>query len=136
LEEQTALLADAWSRAYQCGFIQLHVIPPRVANKVSEHPECSALARYQLGRSEVATSQLHKRVRFEDPLSRDVAQLLDGTRDLEGITQTVVESIRQGQAEVRENKMVVTEPDRIAKLIEQQVREVLPALAREGLLIG
>jgi len=136
LEEPTALLADAWLRAYQSGFIQLHVIPPRVANKVSEHPECSALARYQLGRSEVATSQLHKRVRFEDPLSRDVAQLLDGTRDLEGITQTVVESIRKGQAEVRENKMVVTEPDRIAKLIEQQVREVMTALAREGLLIG
>jgi methyltransferase-like protein len=92
--------------------------------------------RFQLRKTEVATSQLHKRVRFEDPLSRDVAQLLDGTRDLEGITQTVLESIRTGQAEVRENKMVVTEPDRIAKLIEQQVREVLRALAREGLLVG
>jgi hypothetical protein len=33
LEEQTALLADAWMRAYRSGFIQLHVIPPRVANK-------------------------------------------------------------------------------------------------------
>jgi methyltransferase-like protein/cyclopropane fatty-acyl-phospholipid synthase-like methyltransferase len=136
LEEQTALLANAWTRAYQNGFIQLHVTPPRVANKVSERPECSPLARFQLRKTEVATSQLHKRVRFEDPLSRDVAQLLDGTRDLEGITQTVVESIRKGQAEVRENKTVVTEPDRIAKLIGQQVREVLTALAREGLLIG
>jgi methyltransferase-like protein/cyclopropane fatty-acyl-phospholipid synthase-like methyltransferase len=136
LEEQTALLADAWKRAYQNGFIQLHVTSPRVMNKVSERPECSALARFQLSRTEVATSQLHKRVRFEDPLSRDVAQLLDGTRDLEAITQTVLQSIRTGQAELRENKMVVAEPDRIARLIKQQVREVLEALAKEGLLIG
>jgi hypothetical protein len=76
------------------------------------------------------------RVRFEDPLSREVAQLLDGTQDLEAITQTVLESIRTGQAELRENKVVVTDPDRIAKLIKQQVREVLEALAKEGLLVG
>jgi methyltransferase-like protein/cyclopropane fatty-acyl-phospholipid synthase-like methyltransferase len=136
LEEQTALLANAWMTAYRSGFIQLHVTPPRVANKASERPECSRLARLQLRKTEVATSQLHNRVRFEDPLSREVAQLLDGTQDLKAITQTVLESIRKGQAELRENKAVVTDPDRIAKLIEQQIREVLRALAREGLLIG
>jgi methyltransferase-like protein len=136
LEEQTALLAGAWMTAYQSGFIQLHVTPPRVVNKISERPECSALVRFQLRITEIATSQLHKRVRFEDPLSRDVAQLLDGTRDLEAITQTVLESIRTGQAELRENKVVLTDPDRIATLMKQQVREVLEALAKEGFLVG
>jgi methyltransferase-like protein len=136
LEEHVAVLAGAWTRAYQSGFIQLHVTPPRVVNKVSERPECSTLARFQLGRSEVATTQLHKRVRFEDPLSRDVAQLLDGTQDLEALTQTVSQSIRTGQAELHENKVAVTDPDRIATLMKQQVREVLEALAKEGMLVG
>jgi methyltransferase-like protein/cyclopropane fatty-acyl-phospholipid synthase-like methyltransferase len=136
LEEQTALLADAWTRAYQSGFIQLHVTPPRVVNKVSERPECSALARCQLGRAEIATSQLNRRVRIEDPLSREVAQLLDGTRDLEAITQTVLESVRTGQAELHENKVVVRDPDRIATLMKRQVQEILQALAKEGLLVG
>jgi hypothetical protein len=48
----------------------------------------------------------------------------------------MLESIWRGQAELYENKVVVTEPDRIAKLIEQQVREVLRALTKEGLLVG
>ncbi len=77
LEEQTALLAGAWTAAYQSGFIQLHVTPPRVVNKISERPECSALVRFQLRITEIATSQLHKRVRFEDPLEpRDLPKLL------------------------------------------------------------
>jgi methyltransferase-like protein len=136
LDDQAALLSDVWTRAYKIGFLQLHVVPPRVVNKVSPRPECSKLARFQLSRSEVATSQLHKRVRFKDVLSREVAQLLDGTRDDEAVTQVVLESIWSGQAELRENNARVTNPGRITAMVKRQVRAVLKALAREGLLLG
>ena len=135
-EDQTALLADAWIKGYQNGFLQLHVTPPRVVNKVSVSPECSALVRLQLRKSSVATSQLHRRVRLDDPLSREVTQLLDGSRDEDSITQIILESVKTGQAELRQNSEVVTDPDRVAAALKLQIREVLEALAREGLLIG
>ena len=136
LEERTALLADTCTKAYQNGFLQLHVTPPRVVNKVSVYPECSALVRLQLRRSSVATSQLHRRVRLDDPLSREVAQLLDGSRDEDSITEIILESVKAGQAELRQNSEVLTEPGRVTAALKLQIREVLEALAREGLLIG
>jgi SAM-dependent methyltransferase len=135
-EDQTALLADTWIKGYQNGFLQLHVTPPRVVNKVSTCPECSALVRLQLRKSSVATSQLHRRVRLDDPLSREVAQLLDGSRDEDSITQIILESVKRGQAELRQNSEVVTDPDRVVAALKLQIREVFAALAREGLLIG
>ena len=136
LEDQASLLAQAWTNAYKGGFLQLHTNFPRVVNKVSVYPECSALVRFQLRRTGAVTNQLHQRVRFDDPLSRDVAQLLDGSRDEEAITHIILESVRTGQAEIRENNAKVTDPCRIAAALKLQIREVLAALARQGLLIG
>ena len=136
LEDQATLLADAWTRAYKGGFLQLHVNPPRVVNKLSACPECSTLMRFQLRKTGVVTSQLHRRVKVDDPLSREVAQLLDGSRDEDAITQIILQSIRTGQAELRENNAIVTDSERATAALKLQIREVLEALAREGLLIG
>jgi len=136
LEDQTALLADAWIKSYQNGFLQLHVTPPRLVNKVSACPECSALVRLQLRNSSVATSQLHRRVILDDPLSREVAQLLDGSRDEDAIARIILESVKTGQAELRQDSEVVTDPGRVTVALKLQIREVFAALAREGLLIG
>jgi SAM-dependent methyltransferase len=136
VDAQETLLADAWTRAYKSGFLQLHVSPPQVVNKPGACPECSALIRFQLLRSGVATSQLHRRVKVDDPLAREVAQLLDGSRGEEAITQIILESIRRGQAEIRINDAIVTDSQQVAAALKLQIREVLEALAREGLLIG
>ena len=58
------------------------------------------------------------------------------SRDEEAITHIILESIRAGQAEIRENNFKVTDPCRIATALKLQIREVLEALARQGLLIG
>lgn len=75
-------------------------------------------------------------MKVDDPLSREVAQLLDGSRDEDAITKIILESIRTGQAELRENNAIVTDSERVAAALKLQIREVLEALAREGLLIG
>ena len=94
------------------------------------------MIRFQLLRTGVATSQLHRRVKVDDPLAREVAQLLDGSRDEDAITQIILQSIRRGQAEIRINDAIVTDSERVAAALKLQIREVLEALAREGLLIG
>jgi SAM-dependent methyltransferase len=135
-KDQESQLAEAWARAYKAGFLQFHVSPPRVVNSVSPRPECSALARFQLRKTGVATSQLHRRVRFEDSLSRDVAVLLDGSRDQETIIQNILDSLKTGHTELRQDGSTTTEPHPMAVSLKQRFHEILEALARQGLLIG
>jgi methyltransferase-like protein/cyclopropane fatty-acyl-phospholipid synthase-like methyltransferase len=132
----TAALAEALLRAYESDFLQLHVVPRPVVNKASERPVSSTLARFQVKRGELATSQLHKFVRLEDPLSRQLVQLLDGTRNHEAIIDALLVSIRSGRVELCENGAVLTDPDRISDAVERRLPEVLRALTREGFLVG
>jgi methyltransferase-like protein/SAM-dependent methyltransferase len=136
LDGDVAALAEALLRAYESGFLQLHVVPRPVVNQASERPVSSALARFQVKRAELATSQLHKFVRLEDPLSRQLVQLLDGTRNHQAIIQALLASIRAGQVQLYENGAVLTDPDLISDAVERRFPEVLRALAREGLLVG
>jgi methyltransferase-like protein/SAM-dependent methyltransferase len=131
-----AALAEALLRAYEGGFLQLHVGVRPVVNKVSERPVSSALARFQLQRSGLATSQLHKFVRLEDPLSRELVQLLDGSRSHEAIIDGLLTSIASGQMNLYENGVVLTDPHLISDAVKRRLPEVMQALTREGLLVG
>lgn len=131
-----AALAEALLRAYEGGFLQLHVGVRPVVNKVSERPVSSALARFQLKRGGLATSQLHKFVRLEDPLSRQLMQLLDGSRNQEAIINGLLASITSGQTELYENGAVLTDPHSISDAVKRRLPEVMRALMREGLLVA
>jgi cyclopropane fatty-acyl-phospholipid synthase-like methyltransferase/methyltransferase-like protein len=131
-----AWLAEALLSAYMGGLLQLHVAPRLVVNRVSERPISSALARFQVKRSEYATSQIHKIVRIDDPLSRRLVELLDGNRNEVAITQSLLEFVRAGQVELREDGALLTHPEQIDAAVRRRVPEVLQAFAREGLLVG
>ena len=131
-----AWLAEALLSAYGGGLLELHVAPRLVVNKVSEYPISSALARFQVKRSEYATSQIHKIFRIDDPLSRRLVELLDGNRNEVAVTQSLLEFVSTGQVELRENGALLTQPDQIEAAVKQRVPEVLKEFAREGLLVG
>ncbi|MBV8586149.1 MAG: methyltransferase regulatory domain-containing protein [Verrucomicrobia bacterium] len=135
-DDDAAGLAEAVLRAYEDGLIQLHTGVRPVANKVSEHPVSSPLARFQLKRSELATSQLHKFVRLKDPLGRQLVQLLDGTRNQEAIIDGLLASIASGQTELYENGAPLTDPHLASETVKRRLPEVLRALMREGLLVA
>ena len=131
-----AWLAEALLSAYRGGLLELHVAPRLVVNKVSEYPISSALARFQVKRSEYATSQIHKIFRIDDPLSRRLVELLDGNRNEVAVTQSLLEFVSTGQVELRENGSLLTRPDQIEAAVKRRVPEVLKAFAREGLLVA
>jgi len=116
--------------------VQLHVGSRLVANKVREHPISSALARFQVKRSEYVTSQIHKLIKIDDPLSRRLVELLDGNHNEMAITHSLLEFVSTGQVELRENGALLTQPDQIEAAVKQRVPEVLKEFAREGLLVG
>jgi methyltransferase-like protein/SAM-dependent methyltransferase len=129
-------LAEALTRVYRAGFLHLQVFPNKVTNLVSDRPSVSRLARFQLERGESATNQLHVSMKFPDPLSRRLVQMLDGTRDREMLTRDLIECARSGRGQVLENGVLVENMAEIAVILERRVREGLESLAREGMLIG
>jgi methyltransferase-like protein len=134
--DEAEILAEALSRAYRTGFLQLQIFPYRVTNVVSERPSTSKLVRYQLERGEFATNQLHVSMKFPDPLSRHLVQLLDGTRDRKTLTRELIEYVRSGRGKVLENGVPVENLAEVAVVIERRVREGLESLGREGMLVG
>jgi SAM-dependent methyltransferase len=81
VDEMLTDLATAWTT----GGVLLKGFRPRFAAAVSDRPVASPLARAQLRSGVMATSILHTTVRFEDPPSRLLVQLLDGTRTVDRI---------------------------------------------------
>ncbi len=101
---------------------------------VSERPAISRLARFQLERGQSATNQLHVIMKFPDPLSRRLVQLLDGTRDREMVRRDLLEyrpgGTRRSAGERRPGHNLAEVDD----ILRRRVDEGLKSLAREGML--
>ena len=130
-DEET--LAEALARAYRAGFLHLQIFPNAVTNVVSERPATSRLARFQLEHSQSATNQLHVTMKFPDPLSRRLAQLLDGSRTREMVRHDLLEFVRAGHGEVLEDGVPVTNLAEVDDILRRRVDEGLKSLAREGM---
>jgi hypothetical protein len=102
----------------------------------SERPSISKLARYQLEFDECATNQLHVTMKFPDPLSRRLVQLLDGTRDREMLARELLEFVQSGRGKVIENGVQIEDVAEVAAILERRVREGIESLAREGMLVS
>jgi methyltransferase-like protein/trans-aconitate methyltransferase len=129
-------LAVALSRAYRTGFVLLHIAPHQLTDFAGDRPSTSRLVRHQLLHGESATNQLHVAIKFPDPLSRRLIELLDGTRDREDLTRDLVDFVRKGLGKVIENGTPVEDLDQIETILRRRVGEGLVSLAREGMLVG
>jgi SAM-dependent methyltransferase len=134
--DEAGTLADALTIAYRAGFLQLQVVPHEVTNVVSQRPSTSRLTRFLLERGDFATNQLHVSIKFPNPLSRRLVQLLDGTRDQEMLTHDLIEYVRAGRGEVFENGVLVENMADVVVILERRVREGLSSLARQGMLVS
>jgi len=129
-------LAEGLTRAYREGFLQMYVFPYEVTNTISERPSTSRLVRFQLERGDSATNQLHVLMKFPDPLSRRLVQLLDGTRTQQMLVCELLEFVRSGRGKLFENGVQVENLTEVAVILERRVREGLESLAREGMLVA
>ncbi|MBV9644940.1 MAG: class I SAM-dependent methyltransferase [Verrucomicrobia bacterium] len=134
--DEVSILAEALMLVYRAGFLQLQVVPHEVTNVVSQCPTTSRLTRFLLERGDFAINQLHASIKFPDPLSRRLVQLLDGTRDQEMLTRDLLEYVKAGHGEVFENGILVENPAEVAAVLERRVREGLKSLAREAMLVS
>ena len=116
-------LAEILTSTWLTGLIALHGHCPHYVETVSERPIASPLARLQVRGGSVVTTLLHTPMMFEDAPSRQLVQLLDGTRDRNQIAEELVASFPSAGR-----------PDLFA--IKEGLKRNLERLAKAGLLGG
>jgi hypothetical protein len=82
-DEAWRLLADVVFDSYRAGLVQVYTWKPAVAPRAGTRPALSRLARLQVARDDdpSISTLLHDFVVVEEPLTRQLLRLLDGTRD-------------------------------------------------------
>ncbi|MBI4877707.1 MAG: methyltransferase regulatory domain-containing protein [Acidobacteria bacterium] len=99
-------LAEILLKTFAANLVEFHVWKPPYVTEVSERPEAFPLARWQAREGSQLTTLRHSSVRLEDPLTRALLLLLDGTRNHSRIVDemALVAGTRLGLAErVEEN---------------------------------
>lgn len=81
-ERRATLEAILFQLCRETSLIELHLFQPDASQEAPERPRVNALARWQLPQANNVLTNLNLDVKIEDPVSRRLLELLDGTRDL------------------------------------------------------
>ncbi|RZA08546.1 MAG: hypothetical protein EOO68_01925, partial [Moraxellaceae bacterium] len=130
-EPRRTELAEFLFAALSRGIAQIHTEAHNLPERASEYPVASLIARQQAQTSPVITTLLHDTVSLDDPLSRAMLVLLDGTRNRKDLEQELKTKLKppqdaKGQAEYESFKANLPE------LVETQLKRLI----RLGLLIS
>lgn len=134
--ENTAALCDLLLRAYAAGVIELHVWAPQFVTDVTERPLASPLARHQNHRKKRITTLRHTGLELNDALSRNLLDLLDGTRDIPALVEALAAAVEAGKATLEPGGERITDPAKIRKIIAEKLPSALKGLAHSAVLVG
>lgn len=91
-EEDTTVLAHAWTAAFGLGLVVLHCDPPVFAREAGTRPRVNALARMQLDAgADLVTSLRPSMIRIDGGLGLELIRLLDGSRDRDALLHDLAE---------------------------------------------
>ncbi|WP_425614582.1 methyltransferase regulatory domain-containing protein [Anatilimnocola sp. NA78] len=128
-------LARPLLRCYATTHVDLHAEPPQVSYHISEQPALSRLARLQATQPGGITNLLHEVVQLGD-FERQVAKLLDGTRDRAAIVDTLAQLVANKTLVVHEKGKPVADIDQVRVILGKVLEDALPSLARKNLLLA
>jgi SAM-dependent methyltransferase len=130
-QKEVETLSTILWRSFCVGAVELDAFPLTLMATNSDRPEASLLVRNQLENGRLLTNLRHNLVALEDPLTRCLVQLLDGTR-------TVDQLVSDLDVAVSANSMVGSADATTAKPVisRENVLGNLRLLARLSLLIA
>ncbi len=117
-------LLDTLLQACAAGLVDVHTLAPPFVTELTERPRISGLARWMASHSDYVVTLNHVTIRFEDPVSRRLVQLCDGTR-----------TMRDFLADLRRFRSASTEPaapEVTEELLAQNVRKMVGLALMEG----
>lgn len=127
-------LARPLLRCYATTHVDLHAEPPIVSAEIPEQPVISKLARLQASQPGAVTNLQHEIVQLGD-FERQVAKLLDGTRDRAAVIETLADLVANKTLVVHEKGKPVTDQDQVRMILGKVLEDALPSLARKSLLL-
>jgi SAM-dependent methyltransferase len=125
----TETLGRTLLRGYALDLVELTVSPPPLAEKISERPCASPLARHQIRYQTQVTNQRHEPVVIDNAISRQLLPLLDGSRNRVALVEHLAELRPPGLGPNTNGRQ-----DRSA--LAQAVAESLQQLWQEALLVA
>jgi SAM-dependent methyltransferase len=131
--DDTLTLGSIMLNGLEVGLVDIHVYPPRLVLEPGEYPEASPVVRLQALQSDFITTLRHRSLHLGDTITRQLVQLLDGTRNHTALTaqlrQTAQQTINKNNMEGQGNTISAGEAG------ELEVKSMLLNLARLGLLV-
>ena len=134
--ENRVALCEILLRSFAAGVTELHVWAPPFVTDVSEHPIASPVALHQNRRAKRITTLRHTGLELNDALSRNLLELLDGTRDFAALVEAMAAVVQAGKATLEANGEPVSDPAKIREMIAEELPSALNGLARSAVLVG
>jgi methyltransferase-like protein/trans-aconitate methyltransferase len=136
-EDNARRLGELLLRAYAGGIVEFNLVPARLVARPSERPVASPLARLQSRENGEVVNLRHFNIQVEDPLSRQLLQLLDGTRDRAALVDEVMELVESGTAAVEAGRgEAMRESTEIRAFLTAEINRRLDELAEMALLMA
>ena len=134
-------LVEILLKGFALGLVDLGAYQPAFVAEISDYPELSVLARFQMQSGNQVTNQRHEIVVLEDEVGRYLAPYLDGKHDRAALLGVLADLVAQG--------ILMVQPDGVidedlsgedAKHLDNILTEVLDQslhkLAQDALLVG
>ncbi len=134
--ENVHAICEMLLSSFAAGVTELHVWAPSFVTDVSERPVASPVARHQNRRTKRITTLRHTGLELNDALSRNLLELLDGTRDFATLVEALAAVVQAGKATLEADGERVSDPAKIRKMIAEELPSALNGLARSAVLIG
>ena len=88
-ERELPAIDDILLRCYATNLVRLHVHPPMVSTAPPERPRISPVARLEAAEGTMVTTVRHTHLELDDDVARQVATLLDGSRDRAALVEAI-----------------------------------------------
>jgi methyltransferase-like protein len=130
-------LGELLLRAYAGGIVEFSMAPPKLVSSLSERPVASPLARLLSRESNEVVNLRHFNIHVDDPLSRRLLQLLDGSRDRNALVDECLALVESGEAVVTADETGIdVDPREVRQFLTTEIEKRLTELAAMALLIG
>jgi 2-polyprenyl-3-methyl-5-hydroxy-6-metoxy-1,4-benzoquinol methylase len=131
-DEEIESLVAFVLRTFCAGVVDLEAFPAPLVTNVSERPEVSLLVRRQLESGSLLTNLRHCAVMLDDPVTRRLVTLADGTRTIDQLVSDLSTAVAATAQDNSETGATVSKP----VVSRENVLANLRLLARLALLVA
>ncbi len=137
ITEHATLVAANFLRAYSYSesLVGFHIRPPNFVVEISDMPEASMVARWQLNYMVKVTNMRHERVELDD-FSRQLLRYLDGKHSREDLIAVLTRDYQQGKFNLEEGESPPAGTSEAGEMLIKDMEKYLKFFARASLLIA